>query len=161
MIALKLETHIAAPVERCFLLSLSIDLHQESTAETGERAIAGLTSGLIGMGERVTWRGRHFGLWLTHKSEITRYERPRYFRDEMVRGAFESFTHDHWFEPLPDGGTLMRDQLDFAAPLGVLGWIAERAVLQSYLTRFLHTRKEIIRKVAEGGDWGRYLAEHE
>ena len=139
------------------MLSLSIDLHMESTARTGERAIAGVTRGVIGPDERVTWRGRHFGLWLTHESKITRYERPRYFRDEMVRGAFRSFRHDHWFEALANGETLMRDELRFEAPYGVLGWVAERVVLRRYLERFLKERNGVIRRLAQGCEWMRYL----
>ena len=60
---LRLTTHIAAPIDRCFDLSRSIDLHMASTAHTEERAIAGVTTGLIGPGGEVTWRARHFGVW--------------------------------------------------------------------------------------------------
>jgi hypothetical protein len=55
-----------------------------STNWTGERAISGVTSGLIGAG--LTWQGRHFGFTLTHTSRITAYQRPKYFQDCMVRG---------------------------------------------------------------------------
>jgi len=153
------ETKIAAPVERCFLLSLSIDLHMASTEPTRERAVAGVTHGMIGPGETVTWRGRHFGLMLTHTSLIDRYDRPRYFRDLMVNGAFKSFEHQHFFDALPQGGTLMRDELRFAAPLGPLGWLAEVLVLRTYMTRFLRQRNGVIRVVAESetGGWRRYI----
>jgi len=151
-----LETKIAAPIERCFLLSLSIDLHM---AGSGEQAIAGVTHGLIGAGETVTWRGRHFGVDITHQSRITHYERPRYFQDAMVRGAFHSFVHDHYFELQDSGGTRMRDELRFAAPLGVIGWLVERLVLRRYLTHFLIQRNQAICGVAEGAEavWSRYL----
>lgn len=106
----ELETRIAAPLERCFLLSLSIDLHMDSTAHTGERAIAGVTHGIIGPNQMVTWRGRHFGLMLEHTSLIDRYDLPRYFRDVMIKGHFRSFEHEHFFEEATDGDTLMRDR---------------------------------------------------
>jgi hypothetical protein len=61
MSVIELATSIAAPTERVFDLARSIDLHTERTAGTGERAVAGVTSGLIGLGEEVTWRARHFG----------------------------------------------------------------------------------------------------
>lgn len=141
-----LETEIAAPPERCFLLSLSIDLHM---AGSGERAIAGVTHGLIGSGETVTWRGRHFGLPIEHQSLITKYEQPHYFQDAMVRGAFRSFVHDHFFTPHGSGGTLMRDELRFAAPLGPVGWLAETLVLRRYLAGFLGRRNSLIRQTAE------------
>jgi ligand-binding SRPBCC domain-containing protein len=150
------ETEIAAPVERCYFLSLSIDLHTESTAQTGERAIAGVTHGLIGLGETVTWQGRHFGLMVTHETLITKYDRPSHFQDVMVRGAFRSFVHDHFFEADTKGGTRMRDELRFAAPLGALGWLAEKLVLRRYLRRFLVERNGAIRRAAESDAWRRY-----
>jgi len=145
-----LETEIAVPAERCFLLSLNIDLHMESAALSRERAIAGVTHGLIGLGESVTWRGRHFGLMLTHETRITKYERPHYFQDTMVRGAFSSFVHNHYFKPHNENETLMRDELHFVAPLGPLGRLAERLLLRQYLIRFLVERNRTIREVAEG-----------
>lgn len=156
---IQLKTHIAAPPERCFLLSLNIDLHKESTAQTNERAIAGVTRGLIGPNETVTWQGRHFGVMLTHETLISKYERPHHFQDIMLRGMFKSFEHDHTFHPLPDGSTLMRDELRFAAPLGPLGWIAETLVLRRYLTGFLVERNKLIQHVAEGPEemWSRYI----
>jgi ligand-binding SRPBCC domain-containing protein len=157
---IELETKIAAPPERCFLLSLSIDLHMESTAATRERAIAGVTHGIIGPDQTVTWRGRHFGLMLTHTSLIDRYEPPGYFRDVMVQGNFRSFEHEHFFAPIAEGGTLMRDRLQFAAPFGPLGRMAERLVLRNYMLNFLRERDECVRTVAEHpSEWTRYIPE--
>lgn len=160
---IQLETYIAAPPDRCFLLSLNLDLHMASTAPTRERAIAGVTHGLIGPGETVTWRGRHFGFLLTHRSLISQYERPRHFQDVMLRGMFKSFRHDHSFGEPSDGTTLMRDELRFAAPLGPLGWLAETLVLRRYLTRFLRQRNSFIKSVAESPPqvWKPYLAGEE
>ena len=92
MTCIELVTRIAAPVERCFDLARSIDLPMASTDWTGERAIAGVTSGLIGPEQEVTWRGRHFGVLITHTSMITVYERPKHFQDCMVRGRFSKFS---------------------------------------------------------------------
>jgi ligand-binding SRPBCC domain-containing protein len=153
-----IETKIAAPVERCFLLSLSIDLHMASTGQTGERAVAGVTHGLIGLGETVTWEGRHFGLMLRHETLITKYDRPRYFQDAMVKGAFRKFVHDHFFEAHGEGETLMRDVLKFEAPLGLLGRAAEVLVLRGYLRHFLVERNEAIQRVAESDEWRKYLS---
>jgi ligand-binding SRPBCC domain-containing protein len=156
MIEINLETRIAAPAMRVFLLSLSIDLHMESTAATRERAVAGVTHGLIGPGQSVTWRGRHFGLMLSHTSLITRYEPPHLFEDVMTTGVFRSFEHQHRFEQL-DGGTLMHDRLRFTAPLGPLGLVAERLILRRYFVRFLTERDHHIRTVAEGDRWRHFL----
>jgi ligand-binding SRPBCC domain-containing protein len=148
-------TRIRAPIERCFDLSRSIDLHLQSTAGTGERAVAGVTSGLIGLDEEVTWRAKHLGVWQELTSKITAMDRPTYFRDEMVRGAFRSFEHDHCFAER-DGVTEMRDVLRFAAPVPVLGRVAE-IWLRSYLRRFLRERNEALKRVCEGEEWRRFL----
>jgi len=157
---IQLNTKIAAPPERCFLLSLSIDLHKESTAQTSERAIAGVTSGLIGPNETVTWQGRHFGFMLQQETLISQYTRPTHFQDIMLRGMFRSFVHDHYFDQQPDGTTLMRDELRFAAPLVPLGWIAEAIVLRRYLTGFLVERNKLLQQVAESSEaiWSKYTS---
>ena len=115
-----LTTEIRAPMVRCFDLARSIDLHVGSVVGSGERAIAGTTSGLIGLGEHVTWRARHFGIRFEQTSQITAMQRPYHFRDQMLRGPFVSFEHDHWFEGVDDK-TQMRDGLKFEAPLGRVG----------------------------------------
>lgn len=142
------ETRIQASPQRCFDAARDIDLHVESLAHTGERAIAGKTSGLIGLGEVVTWQGRHFGIVQRFTSKITALEAPHFFQDTMQRGAFRSFVHDHFFIAGNDG-TLMRDVLTFSAPLGILGRLVERLVLREYLRRLLVGRAEVIRRAVE------------
>ena len=156
---IELETKIAAPPERCFLLSLSIDLHMASTAPTGERAIAGVTHGIIEPNQTVTWRGRHFGLMLEHTSLIDRYDPPHYFRDVMVKGHFRSFEHEHFFEPTSDGGTIMRDRLLLETPFGPFGPLVERLVLRAYFVHLLRKRDAMIKRIAESpsGEWQKYL----
>src|SRR5687768_2999405 len=94
---IRLETRITAPIEVVFDLARSIDLHKITTAHTNEEAVAGKTSGLIGLGESVTWKARHFGMSHLLTSEITSYERPHTFTDEMVKGPFKSMNHSHSF----------------------------------------------------------------
>jgi ligand-binding SRPBCC domain-containing protein len=145
-----LETFINAPIERCFDLARSIELHTDSMRHTGEQAVAGRTSGMIGPGETVTWRAKHLGIWQTLTSRITEYNRPEKFTDEMVNGAFKSFRHEHHFVP-ENGQTLMRDVFTFQSPLGALGWLADRLFLKSYLRRLLTRRNETIKQAAENG----------
>lgn len=151
-----LETRIAAPAMRCFLLLPNIDLHMDTTARTRERAIAGVTHGLIGLGDSVTWEGRHFGIRLRHTSKIVSYEPPEFFCDEMMQGMFKSFRHEHYFSE-SNSETMMRDALEFAAPLGWLGSIVKRVVLRNYLHPFLVERNAMIKQVAESDRWRQYL----
>ena len=148
MATITIETAIAAPRERCFDLSRDLDLHVRTMARTGERAIGGRTSGLIDEGEEVTWQGRHFGLVLRHTSRITRFERPRHFRDSMTRGQFAKFEHDHYYDPI-ESGTLMRDVVDFESPFGLVGRLVDRLFLTGYLERLLTARALAIKGEAE------------
>jgi ligand-binding SRPBCC domain-containing protein len=157
MTRIVLLTSIAAPIERCFDLARSIDLHMASTNWSGERSIAGVTTGLIGPEQEVTWQGRHFGFTLTQTSRITAYEHPNYFQDCMVRGRFRRFCHDHCFEAR-DGGALMRDEMKFEAPLWPIGRVVEWAVLERHMRNQLERRNRCIRETAESGDWKLYVA---
>jgi len=116
MPTITIETKVKAPLEVCFDLSRSIDLHTISTKHTGERAVAGVTAGLIELGETVTWRAKHLGVWQHLTSRITEYDRPYFFVDEMVKGAFKSFRHEHLFSEIVEG-TLMLDVFDDTSPL--------------------------------------------
>jgi ligand-binding SRPBCC domain-containing protein len=156
MIRIELSTAIAAPLDRCFDLSRSIDLHMASTDWTGERAIAGVTTGMIGAGQEVTWRGRHFGLTIHHTSRITAFESPRHFQDCMVRGWFRSFCHDHFFED-HDGTTIMSDAMQFEAPFGLLGRLVGKFVLRCHMQDLLERRNACIKRVAESEGWRKYL----
>ena len=155
MPVIELITTIAAPIELVFDLSRSLDLHVKSTARTGEHPVAGKTAGLIGPGEEVTWRARHFGVWQTLQVRITAYERPHYFRDEMVRGTFRRMEHAHFFEPCAEG-TTMRDHFCYESPLGPLGRLADALFLERYMRTLLAERNRFIKAVAESDDWRRY-----
>jgi ligand-binding SRPBCC domain-containing protein len=148
MPSIVLSTRINAPVERCFDLSRSIDLHTDSMKHTGEKAIAGRTSGLIELNETVTWEAKHFGVRQTLTSKITEFDYPNYFVDEQVSGAFKSFRHEHRFVQQP-GRTLMTDIFSFESPLGILGRLANALFLKSYMKRLLQKRNEIIKQAAE------------
>lgn len=152
MPSIKITITVDAPQERVFDLSRSIDLHKQSTGQTKEEAIAGVTSGLIDLGESVTWRATHFGIRQTLTSKITEYKRPHYFVDEMVSGAFESFHHEHRFEKI-NGMTIMTDVFNFTSPYGLLGKVADAIFLKNYMRKFLHTRNIIIKEFAESDRW--------
>jgi ligand-binding SRPBCC domain-containing protein len=153
---IEFSTDIHAPIERVFDLSRSVDLHMASTAQTRERAIAGVTSGLMTLGQEVTWRAKHFGSWQHLTSRITAFERPVYFRDSQVRGIFRRLDHDHFFTARGDV-TLMRDVFHFESPLGILGRVANRLFLIRYMTQLLATRNTLIKTAAETNQWRRYI----
>lgn len=152
MATIEVLTRIAAPQARCFYLALSVDLHAVSTRQTQEQVVGGVRSGLLHLGDEVTFQARHFGIWQTLTSKITAYQAPVYFCDEMQRGAFKSMRHEHHFE-LDGADTIMRDVFQFTSPLGVLGKIADTLVLSAYLRRFLVQRGAVVKHYAETDAW--------
>ena len=153
---IKLQIHIKAERDIVFDLSRSIDLHKISTKHTKEEAVGGKLSGLIGMNESVTWRAKHFGFYQHLTSKITQYDRPKHFTDEMIKGAFAEFKHEHYFKEL-NIGTLMIDFFDYRSPFGVFGKLADTIFLKKYLTNLLTERNRIIKEFAESDKWKEVL----
>lgn len=149
-------TTINAPIERCFDLARSIDMHQHTSSRTNEKAIAGVTKGLINKGETVTWKAKHFGITQTLISEITQMEFPVLFEDCMLKGAFKKIKHLHTFEKRGTE-TIMTDVFEFESPLGFLGVLFNTLILTNYMKRFLQERNEEIKRVAESDEWKKYL----
>lgn len=148
MTKIVLHTKINAPIATVFDCARSIDAHMESAVQTKEKAIAGVTSGLIGLGQTVTWKGKHFGFWIMHKSRITDFTAPEFFADEMERGRFRSFRHEHFFSQT-DGITTMTDHLYYETPFGVFGKLFDRLLLRNHLRQFLLQRNAHLKKIAE------------
>jgi ligand-binding SRPBCC domain-containing protein len=143
-----LRTRVVAPPARCFDLARDVELHQRSTAASRERAVAGVTSGLLGAGDEVTWEARHFGVRQRLTSRITEFDPPKRFVDEMVRGAFARFRHEHQFLSVPEGTDVV-DIFDYTAPLGPLGRLADGLFLRRYMTRLLRERNAYLKRAAE------------
>jgi len=148
MTTIHLHTHINAPIETVFDLARSIDFHMESAAKTKEKAVEGRTQGLISYGEMVTWRGRHFGVFLNHTSKITTYEPPYKFTDVMIEGHFKYFGHQHFFHS-QDKTTTMTDVLKYRTPYGIFGRIFDNYFLKKHLSQFLKKRNAAIKLAAE------------
>jgi ligand-binding SRPBCC domain-containing protein len=151
---IELQTVISAPIERCYDLSLSVELHLHSTASTGERVVGGVSSGVLALGDHVTWEARHLGLKHRLSMTISVADPPRMFRDEMVRGPFRRLAHDHFFEQTAVG-TLMRDVFEFSSRVRPL----DALVLKPHLRRFLLRRNAVIKELAEGEGWRDYVPE--
>ncbi len=135
-------------------------MHLAGNIHCGEAAVAagGVTTGLIGLGQRVTWRAKHFGVWQTLTSEITAMDSPAYFQDTMIQGAFRFMQHDHFFRALSHAETEMKDVFRFAAPLPVLGRLVEIAFLGRYMRRLLRERNAVMKQIAESTECQKYIS---
>jgi ligand-binding SRPBCC domain-containing protein len=146
-----LTTFIAAPIERVFDLARSIDLHKKSMSDYGEQAVSGITTGLIGINETVTWKAKHLFRMRFLKMKISEMNRPFSFVDE-IEGDFKSFRHQHYFKQI-ENGIFMIDILDFETPYGSLGQLVNQFYITGYLQKLLELRNEMIRNYAESNKW--------
>lgn len=153
---------VRAPVERCFLLSTSVEVVQRTLGLHPVPAESRRSSGLITAGDQLVWRGWTFGLPQMHETLITAYDRPSHFQDTMGRGRFAHFQHDHRFTALSAGvdgdeRTLMEDVVRFSMPLGWPGRIVGRVVMVPHIRGLLHRRFQLLKRMAEGEEWREYL----
>jgi ligand-binding SRPBCC domain-containing protein len=146
---IRLETVIAAPVGDCFDLSLSVDAHTASMRRSGERAVGGVTNGIMQLGDTVTWRARHFGIAFQMTAAITEYQYPSRFVDEQLHGPFRRWWHEHRFAATADGKTVMTDVVRFQSPLGPLGSLADLLLLDHYLPHLLRQRNTWLKTTLE------------
>jgi ligand-binding SRPBCC domain-containing protein len=148
MTTIKITTHYFAPIERVFDTNRNIDIHQQSASKTKEVAIAGITSGLINKNETVTWKGKHFGVYLTHQSLISEMVFPTYFVDEQLKGQFKSFKHQHFFEQ-KENYVEVTDLLEYETPFGIFGQLFDKILLKKHLTNFILHRNAVLKNLAE------------
>lgn len=147
-----LTTFIAAPVERVFDLSRSVNLHKVSTAHRHERIVDGVMSGLLQEGDTVTWQARHLNKERRFTAQVTEMQRPFHFTEEMLKGDFKSYRHEHHFKGI-DNGTILIDLLHFETPYGIIGRLFNHYYLTAYLETLLKTRNQVIREYAESRKW--------
>ena len=147
---------INAPIDRCFLLSTSVELVGKTL---GMKPLEGKTNGMLVADDRLLWAGWKFGFPQMHESYVTRYERPAFFQDTMGRGRFKRYQHDHYFYEM-DERTVLNDKIRFTMPLGFVGRLVGQFVLVPYLSRRLRRRLVLLRKVAQNQkEWRKYLPE--
>jgi hypothetical protein len=93
---------------------------------------------------------RLFGLvpvrWLARH---TAYDPPRMFEDVQVKGPFRTWRHTHTIEP-HEKGSLLRDEVDFETPFGVLGRLASPLLVEPRLSRLFEYRHRVTREWCEG-----------
>jgi ligand-binding SRPBCC domain-containing protein len=148
MTTIVVEIRIAAPIEQCFDLARDVEAHLKTSSSTGERAVGGKTSGLLDLGDVVTFEAVHLGIRQRLTSKIVEFDRPSRFVDEMLKGAFSSLRHVHEFV-LDGGSVLMRDTLTWRSPLGFLGTLADKLFVEGHMRRFMVKKQHELKGYAE------------
>ncbi|MEO8457889.1 MAG: SRPBCC family protein [Chloroflexota bacterium] len=77
---------------------------------------------------------------------IKDYEPPRFFADEQVKGPYKYWRHVHAFEEV-EGGTQMRDRVQYELPFGPLGTITHKLLVQRQIKSIFDHRNRQIRKI--------------
>ncbi len=151
MTIIHLITIIHAPIETCFDLSRDVGIHQLSTIDTKEIAVAGRTSGLCEVNDEITWEAKHFGIKQRLTVRITKMNQPFFFEDIMLKGAFKAMMHEHYFENFEtkNNQTIMQDVFKYEVPFGFIGQFFDKLVLKKYMTKFLLTRNKVLKDMAE------------
>ena len=85
----------------------------------------------MGAGALIEYRLRLHGVPVRWLTRIEEWEPGRRFVDAQLRGPYRLWHHTHAFEPDGDGGTLMRDTVRYALPLGPLGELAHRLFVRA------------------------------
>lgn len=151
MPSIVVETRIRAPLARVFDHARDVGAHVESSAFTGERVVEpGRTSGLLELGDLLTFEGRHLGVRQRLTVRITAMEPPRRFVDEGVRGALRELRHVHEFFEEGDGATLMRDVVTWRSPFGILGRAADALFVARHMRWFVTEKQARLKSMAEG-----------
>lgn len=148
MTTIKITTNYFAPIEKVFDTNRNIDIHQQTASKSKEVAIAGITSGLINKNETVTWKGKHFGLYIQHQSIISEMIFPTYFVDEQLKGHFRSFKHQHIFEQ-KENYVEVTDILAYETPFGIFGKLFDILFLKKHLTNFIKDRNAILKNLVD------------
>ncbi|MDP9229768.1 MAG: SRPBCC family protein [Bacteroidota bacterium] len=151
-----LTTFIAAPVNRVFDLSRSVELHKESMKKYKERAVGGTTFGFLERNDTVTWLAKHLMKTRVLRVKISDYKRPDLFIDEQIKGDFKMMKHEHHFKPC-ENGTIMIDIFSFETPYGKWGEWFNALYFTKYIKNLLEQRNRTIKEYAEGKKWKKYL----
>jgi ligand-binding SRPBCC domain-containing protein len=146
------ESRIDAPAERVFAFHESQGAFDRLVPPwEWIKVVEG--GGSLRPGSRVVLETRVGPIPLRWVAEHTEYEAGRMFADRQVSGPFARWYHRHWFEDDGQGGTLLRDEVEYEPPLGPLGRWLGGGLLRRKLQKMFDYRHETTRRIVESGDF--------
>ncbi|CAA0143519.1 SRPBCC family protein [Tenacibaculum maritimum] len=90
------------------------------------------------------------GIKMNWVTEITVVKEQNFFVDEQRFGPYKMWHHEHWFEKLPDGKTLMKDKVSYKLPFGILGRLAHKIFVKSELKAIFEYRFKTLNALFNG-----------
>lgn len=98
------------------------------------------------VGSRALIDTKMFGLFTVRWEALhTAYDPPRMFEDTQVKGPFRSWRHRHTVEPATGQGALLRDEIEYEPPLGILGRAGAPLLVVPRLQKLFDYRHEVTR----------------
>ncbi len=145
---LEFAQEIAAAPEACWaFFSNPANLKKITPPELDFTVVSALPE-TVYPGLFITYRVRPlFDIAVTWVTEITQVQAPDYFCDEQRVGPYRIWHHEHFFEPLPDGRTRVRDLIHYAPPFGPLGELARPYLVAPKLARIFEFRRQAVAKL--------------
>jgi ligand-binding SRPBCC domain-containing protein len=98
-------------------------------------------------GAHIEYRLRLHGVPVRWSTRIESFDPPHTFVDAQVSGPYRLWRHTHVFEPDGRGGTVMRDRVRYALPLGPLGGLAHLLVVRRDLRRIFDFRQQAVARM--------------
>lgn len=114
-----------------------------------ERMHVAERSGSLVVGSRVVLRGRVFVLPVRWVAVHTEYAPPHLFADQQEAGPFAWWYHRHHVLADGHGGTLLRDEVEYQLPFGLLGAYFGSRFIQKKLTAMFTYRHAVTRECCE------------
>ena len=142
------KTEINADINICFDLARDIGFYYQSLQKPTEIPISGKTSGLVEMGDYITWETNHLHLMQHLTLKISEFIKPSLFVDNLVEGEFKSYRHEHRFQKI-ENGTLMTDVFYFESSYSILGKFVDYVFLKKHFRKLLENRNNSLKQKAE------------
>ncbi|MEZ6058301.1 MAG: SRPBCC family protein [Planctomycetaceae bacterium] len=108
--------------------------------------------GSLEPGGRVILQGRVGPIPVRWVAVHTEYAPPHLFVDEQESGPFAYWRHQHMFLDDAQGGTILRDEVDYAAPLGWLGHLCGGWLIRRKLEAMFAYRHDVTKRAVESAE---------
>jgi ligand-binding SRPBCC domain-containing protein len=136
------------PISQAWEFFSSPENLQKITPENMEFRITSKVDKKAYIGQIITYKvGILPGIKQNWVTEITQVKDQKYFIDEQRFGPYKMWHHEHWFEDLQNGQTLMRDKISYKIPFGYLGDLAQYLFIKRQLKTIFNYRYRILEKL--------------
>lgn len=145
---LESEQELQIPLDEAWGYFSSPENLQKITPEKMRFKITSKVDKKVYQGQIITYKVSPFPLIITNwVTEITTVKQQEFFIDEQRFGPYAMWHHEHFFESLPNGNTLMKDKISYKLPFGFLGAIAQKLFVKKQLNSIFEYRFSILEKL--------------